>query len=102
MKCISGVIPTSLERGSTLRILDSKDPEDIKVVTNAPMFSSYISAKSKERFDQVLEALEKLGIKYTLNPRLVRGLDYYSHTIFEFVAKSEELGKKKWLYRLTL
>jgi histidyl-tRNA synthetase len=73
-----------LER-NPLRILDSKDPGDIRVNAEAPDFSDYLNDASREFFDRVKDGLERLGIAYRPNPRLVRGLDYYTHTAFEFV-----------------
>jgi histidyl-tRNA synthetase len=67
-----------------LRILDSKDEGDRKVVAEAPVFSDYLNNTSRAFFDEVREGLAALDISYRLNPRLVRGLDYYSHTAFEF------------------
>jgi histidyl-tRNA synthetase len=71
-----------------LRILDSKDEGDRVVVAGAPSFEDYLNDDSKAFFEKVRNSLEILGIKYALNPRLVRGLDYYSHTAFEFVTTS--------------
>jgi len=73
-----------------LRILDSKDEGDRKVVAEAPVFSDYLNDASLAFFNEVREGLGALGISYRLNPRLVRGLDYYSHTAFEFT--TEHLG----------
>jgi histidyl-tRNA synthetase len=67
-----------------MRILDSKDEDDRKIVADAPIFSDYLNTESVEFFAAVKTGLDALGIKYTLNPRLVRGLDYYCHTAFEF------------------
>lgn len=67
-----------------LRILDSKDEGDRAVVANAPLFADYLNADSKDFFDKVKAGLTAIGIAYELNPRLVRGLDYYAHTAFEF------------------
>ncbi len=78
-----------LER-NPLRILDSKEECDKAVVENAPLYADSLNEKSKEFFKQVLEGLDKLGIKYRVNNRLVRGLDYYSHTVFELV--TDKLG----------
>ena len=72
-----------LER-NPMRILDSKDEGDRAVVANAPSYDEYLNAESVEFFATVKEGLETLGIPYQLNPRLVRGLDYYCHTAFEF------------------
>jgi len=73
-----------------MRILDSKDEGDRKIVADAPEMADVMNDTSREFFDKVLEHLNILGIKYQLNPRLVRGLDYYCHTAFEFV--TTELG----------
>lgn len=67
-----------------LRILDSKDPGDRRIVEGAPLFGDSLNDASKAFFDTVKEGLEALGIPYVVNPRLVRGLDYYCHTAFEF------------------
>jgi len=68
-----------------MRILDSKDDGDRLLVENAPRISDYYNAATKAFFQEVLMGLDRLGIQYTLNERLVRGLDYYSHTAFEFI-----------------
>jgi len=68
-----------------LRILDSKDPGDIRVNADAPAFDAHLNDVSFEFFGRVRDGLARLGIDYRLNPRLVRGLDYYTHTVFEFV-----------------
>jgi len=68
-----------------LRVLDSKEEPDQHVIRDAPVFADYQNAESRRFFDQVRTGLDRLGIAYRLNPRLVRGLDYYTHTAFEFV-----------------
>ncbi|MGO1329533.1 MAG: histidine--tRNA ligase [Idiomarina loihiensis] len=68
-----------------LRILDSKDENTQKVLEGAPSLSEYWDAESKEHFEQLTARLEAAGISYTLNERLVRGLDYYNRTVFEWV-----------------
>ncbi|HCP01884.1 MAG: histidine--tRNA ligase [Alphaproteobacteria bacterium] len=73
-----------------LRILDSKDPGDRAVINDAPVFDDYLSGDARAFFKSVRAGLDTLGIAYELNPRLVRGLDYYSHTAFEFT--TEALG----------
>ena len=78
-----------LER-NPLRILDSKDPGDQRLAAEAPDFTEYLNDASGEFFARVRDELDMLGIAYRLNPRLVRGLDYYTHTAFEFV--TTELG----------
>ena len=71
-----------------LRILDCKVPEDRQYIENAPKIGAYLSESSKTRFDEVLEALDSLQIPYEIDESLVRGLDYYSETVFEFHYKS--------------
>lgn len=73
-----------------MRILDSKDEEDKKIIANAPAMESYLNENSKRFFQEVLSGLKALGIPYKINPQLVRGLDYYCHTVFEFT--TTELG----------
>ncbi|MDJ0610201.1 MAG: histidine--tRNA ligase [Kiloniellales bacterium] len=80
-----------LER-NPLRILDSKDKGDRSVVADAPSFEDYLNAESVEFFEQVKAGLDAIGIAYQLNPRLVRGLDYYTHSVFEFI--TTELGSQ--------
>lgn len=75
-----------------LRILDSKDAGDIRINADAPAFDSYLNDTSRDFFGQVRDGLERLGIGYRLNPRLVRGLDYYTHSVFEFV--TTDLGSQ--------
>ena len=78
-----------LER-NPLRILDSKNVETQAILVNAPTLADALAPESRERFEQVKAGLDALAIPYTLNPRLVRGLDYYSHTAFEIT--STQLG----------
>jgi histidyl-tRNA synthetase len=67
-----------------LRILDSKDAGDCRIVAGAPEFKDFLNAYSVDFFAQVKAGLDLLSIGYEINPRLVRGLDYYCHTAFEF------------------
>jgi histidyl-tRNA synthetase len=78
-----------------LRILDSKDPKTQDIVQQAPSILDYLSPDSKATFEQVQACLAQLGISYHLNPRLVRGLDYYTHTAFEI--QSAALGTEATL-----
>ena len=78
-----------LER-NPLRILDSKEECDKAVVENAPRYADSLNEASKQFFASVLKGLDMLGIKYRVNDRLVRGLDYYSHTVFELT--TDKLG----------
>jgi len=78
-----------LER-NPLRIFDSKMEADQQVARYAPTFADYLNPEAGRFFDRVRAGLDRLGINYRLNPRLVRGLDYYTHTAFEFV--TSDLG----------
>lgn len=73
-----------LER-NPLRILDSKNPDVQSVLQDAPLLSAYLGPESLAHFDGFRDLLERFGLDYTVNPRLVRGLDYYSHTVFEWI-----------------
>jgi histidyl-tRNA synthetase len=68
-----------------LRILDSKDEGTQKLLTDAPQIDDFLSTESRTHFEQLQEYLTALGISFTLNTRLVRGLDYYNDTVFEWV-----------------
>jgi histidyl-tRNA synthetase len=68
-----------------LRLFDDKRPEIKDAMAKAPLLIDYLSESSREHFEQVKKYLDVLGISYTLNPRMVRGLDYYTGTTFEFV-----------------
>ena len=78
-----------LER-NPLRIFDSKEESDQRVSLEAPAFDDHLNSASRDFFARVRDGLDHLGIPYRVNPRLVRGLDYYSHTAFEFV--TSDLG----------
>jgi histidyl-tRNA synthetase len=67
-----------------LRVLDSKDPNDQALIEGLPKIADYLDESSRQHFDAVLSALAACGVTYTVNPRLVRGLDYYTRTTFEF------------------
>lgn len=67
-----------------LRVLDSKDEGDQEIIDGLPKIADYLGPESKAHFEQVLAALDACGVAYHLNPRLVRGLDYYTRTTFEF------------------
>ncbi|GET41428.1 histidine--tRNA ligase [Microseira wollei] len=75
-----------------LRILDSKSDRTQEIAKDAPSILDYLGAESKRHFERVQQLLSDLGISYRINPRLVRGLDYYSHTAFEFI--SDNLGSQ--------
>jgi histidyl-tRNA synthetase len=75
-----------------LRILDSKDESDRELLKEAPLREDYLTPVAKDYFEAVCSSLEAIGISYEVDPFLVRGLDYYSHTAFEFV--SSNLGSQ--------
>ncbi|HEX8481324.1 MAG TPA: histidine--tRNA ligase [Allosphingosinicella sp.] len=78
-----------LER-NPLRILDSKEQQDRPVVDSSPVVDDYLTPEAADYFAKVAEGLDRAGVVWTRDPRLVRGLDYYRHTAFEFV--TEDLG----------
>ena len=80
-----------LER-NPLRILDSKNPDMQGIIEGAPVMLDYLDNESAEHFGELRELLDVAGISYTLNPRLVRGLDYYNRTVFEWV--TDALGSQ--------
>ncbi|MDC9612402.1 histidine--tRNA ligase [Xenorhabdus khoisanae] len=71
-----------------LRVLDSKNPEIQQLLNDAPELFDYLDAESKEHFDGLCQILDNAGIKYRINQRLVRGLDYYNRTVFEWVTSA--------------
>ena len=73
-----------------LRVLDSKEKEDKAAVENAPSILEYLDEESQEHFAAVREMLEALGIPYVIDTNMVRGLDYYNHTIFEFITTVDQ------------
>ena len=78
-----------LER-NPLRILDSKSPADQALVADAPLIGAYLTESARSFWDGLRTALDGFGVRFRENPRIVRGLDYYSHTAFEFV--TDRLG----------
>jgi len=75
-----------------LRVLDSKNNTDIEIIASAPSILDYLDNESNEHFSKVKEMLDSVNINYETTPTLVRGLDYYSHTVFEF--QSTYLGSQ--------
>jgi histidyl-tRNA synthetase len=71
--------------GNPLRILDSKNPALQAMISGAPLLTEHLDAESREHFDALCATLAAIGIDYVVDPRLVRGLDYYSRTVFEWV-----------------
>ncbi len=78
--------PDNQRRADTnpLRVLDSKDEADQEIINTLPKIADFLSPESRTHFEQVLAALDASGVNYNINPRLVRGLDYYTRTTFEF------------------
>ncbi len=75
-----------------LRILDCKVDQDTEILKNVPKILDYLNPDSKKRFEKVLEYLNYLDVDYEVDANIVRGLDYYNHTVFELVADIEDLG----------
>ena len=73
-----------------LRVLDSKSPETQAVLADAPSLADHLDSGSREHFDRLRALLDEAGVEYTVNPRLVRGLDYYGRTVFEWI--TDRLG----------
>lgn len=94
-KNLKGVCADCRERLKTnpLRVLDCKNPACQEIKKNAPESISYLCANCKQHFKEVLEYLEKMGIVYEINNNLVRGLDYYSRTVFELVSETDIVTK---------
>jgi histidyl-tRNA synthetase len=78
--------------GNPLRILDSKHPATREIVSRAPVLTDHLDEESRAHFAELRAGLDALGIAYTVNPRLVRGLDYYSRTVFEWI--TDALGSQ--------
>ena len=75
-----------------MRILDSKNPAMAELIADAPLITEYLDPESKQHFETLCNLLNDAGIAYRLNPRLVRGLDYYTRTVFEWV--TDQLGSQ--------
>jgi histidyl-tRNA synthetase len=71
--------------GNPLRILDSKNPEMQDIIAGAPLLTDHLDPESREHFDALCATLREIGVAYHVNPRLVRGLDYYTRTVFEWI-----------------
>ncbi|WP_069825395.1 histidine--tRNA ligase [Pediococcus pentosaceus] len=76
-----------------LRVLDSKDKNDQKIVENAPEILDFLTEDAQKHFTSVKEELDTLGVDYVVDSSMVRGLDYYNHTIFEIMIADSSLGK---------
>jgi len=80
-----------------LRIIDCKVDSEKEVIKNAPVMIDYLNEESKEYFESVKKYLDALEIPYEVNPKIVRGLDYYSHTVFEITAEIKDFGSQNVL-----
>lgn len=96
---ISELCPDCKKRLETnpLRILDCKVDKDSSVLKNAPRITEYLNEESQKRFKKVLEYLKILEVDYEIDANIVRGLDYYNHTVFEFQTEMEGLGSASTL-----
>lgn len=94
-KHLKDLSPIDQERLNTnpLRILDSKDPKTKEINMGAPDAISFLSASGKKHFKEVLEYLDEMGIPYQIDKTLVRGLSYYTHTVFEIIETTEDGGQ---------
>ena len=81
-----------------LRILDCKIDREKEIMKSAPKMEQYLNEESKAYFEEVLKGLDALGIPYEIDDRLVRGLDYYTHTVFEVVSVNEEMGAQSTVF----
>ena len=81
-----------------LRILDCKVDADSEILKNAPRLSDYLNEESRDYFKRVLKALDDLGIAYEIDDRLVRGLDYYTHTVFEVKSVRPDAGAQSTIF----
>jgi histidyl-tRNA synthetase len=74
--------------GNPLRILDSKSPQMQELIQAAPVLTEHLDAESRSHFEELCAMLRGIGVPYEINPRLVRGLDYYTRTVFEWITQS--------------
>ena len=81
-----------------LRILDCKIDHDLDIMKQVPKMADYLNEESKAYFEPVLEGLDALGIPYEVDDKLVRGLDYYTHTVFEVVSVNKEMGAQSTVF----
>lgn len=81
-----------------LRILDCKVDAEKEIMKTAPKMADYLNEESKAYFEQVLAGLDALGIPYEVDDKLVRGLDYYTHTVFEVVSVNEDMGSQSTVF----
>ncbi len=81
-----------------LRLLDCKVDKNSEIMKNAPKASNYLNDKSKAYFEEVQKLLDLIGIKYIVDETLVRGLDYYNHTVFEFIGTSDKMGVQSTIF----
>lgn len=96
---INDLCPDCQNRFNTnpLRILDCKFDKNNEILKNVPVILDYLNEESKNRFDQLIKYLDLLDIDYEIDHNIVRGLDYYNHTVFEFIGEIPELGNANTL-----
>ena len=90
-KNLSDISKKRLEQRNSLRILDSKEEKDKEFILNAPLITEFLSEDDLNYFNEIKNSLKELEVDYVENPRLVRGLDYYSHVCFEFICENKAL-----------
>ena len=96
IKCLCEDCQERLEK-NPLRILDCKFDADNEIIKKAPVMLDYLNEESKNRFSDVQNYLDVLDIEYEVNPKIVRGLDYYCHTVFEIEATVKDFGSQNVL-----
>lgn len=91
----SNLCPTCQERidKNPLRVLDCKEDSCQPVIAKAPLLLDYLTDEDRQHFEQVQTMLTELAIEYTVDPKIVRGLDYYSRTVFEFISEQDDFKK---------
>ena len=90
----SSYVQEKISFGNPFRVFDTKNENDLKILNDAPKLEDFLSKESKDKFLNLTKLLNKHQIKYVVNDKLVRGLDYYNDFVFEYVASSEVLGSK--------
>ena len=84
-------------KNNPLRVFDCKIDGESEIIDNAPMITDYLNDESKKRFKSVQNYLDVMDIEYKVNPKIIRGLDYYNHTVFEVEAAVKGLGAQNVL-----
>ena len=99
--CLCEDCKNRLEK-NPMRILDCKVDKDSEILKNAPVITDYLTSASKEYFNNLLNALDQMGIKYVVDEKLVRGLDYYTDTVFEYISTGDDTNNPENLKGLAI